>query len=60
MRDELHDLQDAIEEYSLPADSDQIFSKIWDEASQSFHAQENTLLDFKEFYSENYTESYGI
>ncbi len=60
MRDELHDLLDVIERSSLPVDFDQIFSKIWDEESQSFHAQENTLLDFKEFYSENYTDSYGI
>ena len=45
---------------SLPADFEQFLSPIWDEGRQLFHAQEATILDFKENYSTNYTDSYGI
>jgi Putative DNA-binding domain len=60
VRDELTDLLTAISTASLPSSFDQIFSRIWDEGTKSFHAQETTLLDFKEDYSESYTDPYGV
>jgi hypothetical protein len=60
MRTELTDLSNAIESHSLPAAFDELFGRIWDEASQCFNAQETTLLDFKETYCTSYTDSYGI
>ena len=60
MREELIDLAEAIEAESLPSTFHSLFSRIWDNRTQSFHAQENTLLDFKETFPHHYTDSYGI
>jgi Putative DNA-binding domain len=60
VRDELTDLLTAISTASLPPSFDQLFSRIWDEETKSFHAQETNLLDFKENYSDNYSDPYGV
>jgi hypothetical protein len=60
MREELLDLSKAIEATSLPTEFNSLFSRVWDIQTLSFHAQETTLLDFKETYCENFTDAYGV
>jgi len=60
MREELLDLSKAIEAALLPTESSSLFARVWDSKTLSFHAQETTLLDFKETYCENFTDAYGV
>ena len=60
MREELLDLSKAIEATSLPTEFNSLFARVWDTKTLSFHAQETTLLDFKETYCDNFANSYGV
>ena len=53
-------LSKAIEATSLPTEFNSLFARVWDTKTLSFHAQETTLLDFKETYCDNFTDSYGV
>jgi hypothetical protein len=57
---ELEPLHLAIEGRSLPPNFDELFGTLWNKDAECFNTQETYILDYKDKFPENFTNSYGI